>query len=144
MTILLMATHFDGLHLPEGTEKYPHGHEWKVSANTTKLDKHGRPYCTKCKGMPIWYSLKEVESLPTGYLGTYMVVDRGPGIIFTCSMCGEQHLSDEMGENGVIKLPATITTSKNKNGEWFFHCTKHDIKKEKPPIPTDPTSGLGG
>jgi hypothetical protein len=62
MKLLLMGTHFDGLTLPKGVERYPHAHKWRVHANPTPKDKLGRPYCTECGGMPCWYSLEEPRS----------------------------------------------------------------------------------
>jgi hypothetical protein len=68
MKVLLMDCHFDGLTLPEGVERTPHQHKWRVNAERTNLDKLGRPYCTECGGMPQFYSLEEVEE--TSFLCT--------------------------------------------------------------------------
>lgn len=43
---------------------------------------------------------------------------------FTCKLCGAKHAATELLDCGVAKLPDTITTEKNSNGEWYFKCTQ--------------------
>lgn len=67
MKVLVLAGHIDGLEMPEGKDRFPHAHQWSLSKGDPKIDKFGRPYCTKCGGMPIWFVIKEVEKDSFGY-----------------------------------------------------------------------------
>lgn len=85
MKILLMGNHVDGLVLPEGIKRYPHKCKWRVHHFSTPKDPLGRPYCTECRGMPVFFSLEEmeIEEYPivdsyynTVYNGRYFIVER--------------------------------------------------------------------
>lgn len=44
-------------------------------------------------------------------------------VIFTCKICDAKHPSKEENENGLAKLPETITTLKDAKSNWYFCCT---------------------
>lgn len=48
---------------------------------------------------------------------------------FDCKICGSQHISCERGKHNLWQLPETITTSKDKDQRWVFHCISCEIKK---------------
>ena len=83
MIKLLMHTHIDGLTMPEGKERYPHEHKWRVGKGDEQ-DRLGRPYCTECGGMPCWFELEEIDDKDSSlnyYIesGNYRVVERDEG-----------------------------------------------------------------
>jgi hypothetical protein len=43
-------------------------------------------------------------------------------IEFTCKLCGAKHPSVEKSDIGIPLLPNTITTSKDGDQKWYFHC----------------------
>lgn len=43
-------------------------------------------------------------------------------IIFVCKICKTKHTSTEVFENGVAKLPDSITTLKDAKSNWYFCC----------------------
>jgi hypothetical protein len=44
-------------------------------------------------------------------------------VFFRCGICGRRHEALPPLENGVPRVPESITTSRNKKGEWYFHCS---------------------
>lgn len=57
-----MGTHWDALNFPEGKRCRPCRHVWKIKKNSkSAVDKHGRPYCINCDGMPSFFELKRVK-----------------------------------------------------------------------------------
>lgn len=76
-----MGSHVDAINLPEGVERVPHAHEWKITRKDTMPKEKGRPVCIHCGGMPSFFELKEVEEDAverwTAH-GNYIRVERVP------------------------------------------------------------------
>lgn len=45
---------------------------------------------------------------------------------FTCKICSHKHSAIPGGayDDGVPRMPHTITTRKNKNNHWYFCCNQ--------------------
>jgi len=51
---------------------------------------------------------------------------------FTCSICKSKHPAVEIDPlTKTVKLPASITTRRNENGEWVFVCVDDCMKDNK-------------
>lgn len=67
------------------------------------------------------------------YIAVYGDAGRIPDMdeaIFTCKLCGKNHLSTVF-EYGVAKFPSTATTVRNSKGEWYILCKNHEEAKQK-------------
>ena len=42
--------------------------------------------------------------------------------LFVCSLCDTNHVAIDKDKHGVHIIPATITTSRDGKGEYYFHC----------------------
>jgi len=51
-------------------------------------------------------------------------------IVFGCKLCENCHPATEVLDCGVIKLPNTITTSRDKDQKWYFHCVNCETDKK--------------
>ena len=45
-------------------------------------------------------------------------------MLFTCVLCTTKHASTTKDKYGLHITPTTITTSRNKAGEWYYHCVQ--------------------
>lgn len=45
-------------------------------------------------------------------------------ITVACKTCGREHITFERDRHHLFRLPETITTDKNKKGEYHFHCVE--------------------
>ena len=78
------------------------------------------------------------------YIAAYGDAGRIPDMdeaIFTCKLCGKNHLSTSF-EHGVAKFPTTATTTRDAKGEWYILCKDHEQAKEKVKEPK-PTKQCG-
>lgn len=50
-------------------------------------------------------------------------------ILFICKVCGKGHEALPPLENGVYRLPDTITTVR-KDGAFIFTCVEHEQKEK--------------
>jgi hypothetical protein len=50
--------------------------------------------------------------------------DKADTALFRCSLCGVLHVVAEKDKFGIHTIPNTITTSRNKKGEHYFHCVE--------------------
>lgn len=76
-----MGSHVDAINLPEGVERVPHAHDWKITRRETMPKEKGRPVCTVCGGMPSFFVLKEVDEDAADRFtahGQYIRVEREP------------------------------------------------------------------
>ena len=67
------------------------------------------------------------------YIAKYGIDGRIPDIdeaIFTCKLCGKNHLSTSF-ERGIAQFPTTATTTRNSKGELYILCKDHEQAKEK-------------
>jgi hypothetical protein len=50
--------------------------------------------------------------------------------LFVCKICNTNHVALDTDKHGVHIIPSTITTSRDRKNEYFFHCVvcPRDIK----------------